>query len=163
MGTMKVPLLEMLIHLATFVLAWTLVQGNVQISGVRFLVSVNATDPEDFQNGCIATVVTPRMTPGLALNKSQVIQVGNCDHGPLQFNITSPGSGGNAYTLSLVYHSTTIEDADPPQCSISWNGTYLVPGSPVKYQPNLLPSCFTQDSREGWHLTYYWFQLLDWL
>jgi len=68
-------------------------------------------------------------------------------------------------TVSLIFHSSVVEDADPPGCDISWNGTYLVPTHPDdSWNPNtdLLPGCATGDSREGYHMTYYWFHLLDW-
>ena len=29
-------------------------------------------------------------------------------------------------------------------------------------QESLLPGCYVTDSREGWHLTYYWFYILEW-
>ncbi|XP_045156403.1 uncharacterized protein LOC123522933 [Mercenaria mercenaria] len=123
---------------------------------VRFLVTVNDTwaDPP----GCIATIATP-VVP---VNKSENIMVGSCDHGPIEYTFLSPGMNNNKYTVSLTFHSSVIEDASPPTCDLSWNGTYLVPKSPVKENPDLLPSCFVQDSREGYHMTSYWFHLLDW-
>ncbi|KAJ8304670.1 hypothetical protein KUTeg_018253 [Tegillarca granosa] len=63
--------------------------------------------------------------------------------------------------VDLVFHSSVIEDASPPTCHIPWNGTYLVP-SPKNMDMSLLPGCFTGDSREGYHMTYYWFYILDW-
>ena len=69
--------------------------------------------------------------------------------------------------LDLTFHSSVIEDASPPTCSITWPGKYLVP--PVEEMgklnllPSLLPGCFTMDSREGYHMTSYWFYLLDWM
>lgn len=70
-------------------------------------------------------------------------------------------------TISLTFHSSVIEDAGPPTCDISWNGTYLVPKKPTnestgRPDADLLPSCFIMDSREGYHMTYYWFHLLEW-
>ncbi|XP_060557177.1 uncharacterized protein LOC132717669 [Ruditapes philippinarum] len=123
---------------------------------VRFLVTVNDTwaDPP----GCISTIATP-VVP---VNKSENLQVGECDHGPIEYTFYTPGKNYNKYTVSLIFHSSVIEDASPPTCDLSWNGTYLVPKSPVKENPDLLPSCFVQDSREGYHMTSYWFHLLDW-
>ncbi|KAJ8304677.1 hypothetical protein KUTeg_018260 [Tegillarca granosa] len=64
-------------------------------------------------------------------------------------------------SVDLVFHSSTIEDASPPTCSIPWNGSYLVP-SPKKMDISLLPGCSVSDSREGHSLTYYWFYILEW-
>ena len=61
----------------------------------------------------------------------------------------------------MTFHSSVIEDASPPTCSIPWNGTYLNPTAD-KMDRSPLPSCFTMDSREGYHMTYYWFSLLEW-
>ncbi|KAJ8304676.1 hypothetical protein KUTeg_018259 [Tegillarca granosa] len=64
-------------------------------------------------------------------------------------------------SVDLVFHSSTIEDASSPTCSIPWNGSYLVP-SPKKMDISLLPGCSVSDSREGHSLTYYWFYILEW-
>lgn len=63
--------------------------------------------------------------------------------------------------VSLVFHSSVIEDASPPACKIPFNGTYLVPTA-KNPSMSLLPNCFVGDSREGYHMTYYWFKVFDW-
>ena len=63
--------------------------------------------------------------------------------------------------VNLTFYSSVIEDASPPTCQITWSGAYLVPKKPGNVQ-SLLPGCFTMDSREGYHMTSYWFYLLDW-
>jgi len=63
----------------------------------------------------------------------------------------------------LTFHSSVIEDASPPTCNIAWNGTYLVPTKLTNQLPSLLPGCMTMDSREGYHMTSYWFYLIDWV
>ena len=63
-------------------------------------------------------------------------------------------------TLHMLFRSSVIEDASPPTCDINWNGTYLTPKAAGMSSP--LPGCFTMESREGYHMTYYWFYLLDW-
>ncbi|KAL4227944.1 hypothetical protein ACF0H5_013383 [Mactra antiquata] len=127
-----------------------------KIRGVRFLLTVNDTwaDPP----GCIKTVATNMLTPKV---KSPHIAVGSCDNGPLTYTVLSPGLNYNKYTVRLTFYSSVIEDASPPTCDLSWNGTYLIP---KKYGANvdLLPSCFTMDSREGYHMTSYWFHILEW-
>ncbi|XP_052792036.1 uncharacterized protein LOC128226184 [Mya arenaria] len=130
-----------------------------QLTGVRFLVTVNDTWAET--PGCITTVATSMIAPDIPFNKSKSITVGDCDHGPLQYTFASPGKDGNKYTVSLIFHSSVIEDASPPTCDLSWNGTYLVPTTTRPWE-ELLPSCFTMDSREGNYMTYYWFHLLEW-
>ncbi|KAK7474102.1 hypothetical protein BaRGS_00034631 [Batillaria attramentaria] len=127
-------------------------EGSV---GIRFLVTVNDTwDPD----GCMATVVTPMLISGKEYNESGQIQVGSCDHGPLVFNVQKGSDDGvSKMQVDLTFHSSVIEDASPPACQIPWNGSYLDPPS-----PSPLPACFVMDSREGYHMTYYWFRLLEW-
>ncbi|KAL4227945.1 hypothetical protein ACF0H5_013384 [Mactra antiquata] len=137
-------------------------ENNIpKIRGVRFLLTVNDTwaDPP----GCIKTVATDMIAPDVPVNKSQNITVGSCDHGPLNYTVLSPGLNHNKYTVRLTFYSSVIEDAEPPTCDLSWNGTYLIPKNNTCTGPvDLLPSCYTTDSREGWYLTYYWFHLLEW-
>ncbi|KAK3097733.1 hypothetical protein FSP39_012567 [Pinctada imbricata] len=69
-------------------------------------------------------------------------------------------------TVHVLFHSSVIEDASPPECDIAWNGTYLSPHQPIgvtKANTSLLPGCWTAESREGYHMTYYWFHLFDWI
>ena len=42
-----------------------------------------------------------------------------------------------------------------------WDYSYLTPTIPMATE-SLLPGCFVMDSREGYHMTYYWFHALDW-
>ncbi|XP_021359269.1 uncharacterized protein LOC110454209 [Mizuhopecten yessoensis] len=131
----------------------------VNVRSVTFLVTVNDTwDP----NGCIATVKTPPLKPNVKYNHTEQIHVGSCDHGPLDFRVSSLNDSVNAMTVDLVFHSSVVEDADPPACSIGWNGTYLVPRASNIPDQSLLPGCMTGDSREGYHMTYYWFHILEW-
>ncbi|XP_077996210.1 uncharacterized protein LOC144449539 isoform X2 [Glandiceps talaboti] len=115
---------------------------------IKFLVTVNDTwDPK----GCIDTVKTKELIPDKKYNQSDPIRVGQCDSGPLTYT-----------NVNLIFYSSVIEDASPPTCQIAWNGTYLTPTKPGSYQ-SLLPGCFVEDSREGYHMTYYWFHILDWM
>ena len=61
-------------------------------------------------------------------------------------------------------------DASHPTCDIHFNSTlsgsgiYIPPKSSLMDSKGLyspLPFCFTADSREGYHMTYYWFYLLE--
>ncbi|KAK6192176.1 hypothetical protein SNE40_003693 [Patella caerulea] len=123
----------------------------------EFLISVNDTwDP----NGCIATVKTPPLTSGTEYNQSDSIAVGSCDNGPFRFKIKK-GDDSSKYKIDVIFFSSVIEDASSPTCSIMWNGTYLTPTTD-NGPPSLLPGCYTMDSREGYHMTYYWFYLLKW-
>jgi secretion-regulating guanine nucleotide exchange factor len=70
-------------------------------------------------------------------------------------------SDATSASLYLVFHSHVIADASPPTCTIKWEYSYLVPSS-ANYRSSLLPGCATSDSREGFHLTYYWFYIMDW-
>ncbi len=54
---------------------------------LSFLVSVNNT-----WGDCIATVKTLPINSDTPLNKSERIQVGNCDSGPLVFQVTKDSS-----------------------------------------------------------------------
>ncbi|KAJ8304671.1 hypothetical protein KUTeg_018254 [Tegillarca granosa] len=67
-------------------------------------------------------------------------------------------------TINVIFYSSVIMDASHPSCDIEWNGTYLIPTTFVfdNAEESLLPGCFVMDSREGYHMTYYWFHLLDW-
>ncbi|KAJ8304678.1 hypothetical protein KUTeg_018261 [Tegillarca granosa] len=126
------------------------------VSSIRFLVSVN-----DTWGSCLATVATPPLKPGVKHNYTNAIHVAKCDHGPLDYNIMTSYDGNSQMTVDVVFHSSVIEDAGPPECTIPWNGTYLVP-TPKKMDLSLLPGCSIKDSREGYHVTYYWFYILEW-
>ncbi|XP_060066574.1 uncharacterized protein LOC132546864 [Ylistrum balloti] len=131
----------------------------VNVRSVTFLITVNDTwDP----NGCIATVKTPPLKPNVKYNRTEQIHVGSCDHGPLNYRVSALNDSISAMKVDLVFHSSVVEDADPPKCSIGWNGTYLVPKASNNTDQSLLPGCMTGDSREGYHMTYYWFHILEW-
>lgn len=134
------------------------------VTSITFLVTVNDTwkwDPPISNDTCMVTIKTNPLYPNTPLNKSQNIMVGNCDHGPLVFSVNSDGKGKSS--VFLTFHSSVVEDASPPTCTISWNGTYKIPTQPPSSSmESLLPGCFTADSREGYHMTNYWFYILDW-
>lgn len=124
------------------------------VASVTFLVAVNQTETK-----CLATSKTPPLKPGKVHNKTEYIYVGECDYGALDFNITTAEE--TSASLYLVFHSHDIEDASPPTCTIVWDYSYLVPAE-NNYKSSLLPGCATSESREGFHMTYYWFYILDW-
>ncbi|XP_078599266.1 uncharacterized protein LOC144874681 [Branchiostoma floridae x Branchiostoma japonicum] len=134
-----------------------------KVGWIRFLVTVNDTWNPD---GCIATVATDPLVPNKKYNQSEKIMVGSCDQGPLVYTVTNAvGTTGKAGKMSvdLTFYSSVIEDASPPTCHIPWDGSYVSPRpntDPRDDSP--LPGCFTMESREGYHMTYYWFYLLDW-
>ena len=124
---------------------------------VTFLITVNDTwYPESFGRKCIATVKTPPQKPGQPRNDTNTIQIGECDHGPMTYQVDKSGM------ISLTFYSSVIEDASSPSCDIAWNYSYVTPKHPgLKESP--LPGCWTAESREGFHMTYYWFYVLDWV
>jgi len=115
-------------------------------------------------------VSTDKISP----NKSQEIFVDKCDHGDFIFNVNTNGppdwsNRWSKYTIWLEFHSSVVLDASPPTCNIYTNGSFILPppqqpsqsASQYEVMPPL-PSCFTADSREGYHMTYYWFFLYEW-
>ena len=63
----------------------------------------------------------------------------------------------------MLFRSSVIEDASPPTCDINWNGSFITPWpTSTVALTSPLPGCFTMESREGYHMTAYWFYLLDW-
>lgn len=40
-----------------------------------------------FRGGCLATVATPPLAPGRKYNETVLIQIGDCDHGPMTFTV----------------------------------------------------------------------------
>lgn len=63
--------------------------------------------------------------------------------------------------VDVTFDSHVIEDASHPSCRIQWDYIYLEPTT-YSAKGSLLPGCFVMDSREGYHMTYYWFHILDW-
>ena len=63
--------------------------------------------------------------------------------------------------ILLTWYSSVIEDASPPSCRILWNYDYKTPNKEGSMN-SLLPGCYVEDSREGAHMTYYWFYIFDW-
>lgn len=128
------------------------------VVSVTFLVAVNRTEDK-----CIFTSMTPALKPGESFNQSKDIHVGNCDHGPLLFNITQAGDkDGTKHTyIDLTFHSHAVMGASPPSCKIKWDYNYLVPAED-NFGSSLLPGCSAIASRESSQQTYYWFYAMDW-
>ncbi|OWF47529.1 uncharacterized protein LOC110454260 [Mizuhopecten yessoensis] len=125
------------------------------ISQLTLLVTVNDTwNP----SGCIQTIKTPLLTLGKRFSQ---IEVGTCDYGAITVRMVKAGNGRDAMSLDVMFESHVIVDASHPECHFNWNGSYLVPTA-ENPKKSLLPGCFVMDSREGYHMTYYWFHLLDW-
>ena len=114
----------------------------------------------------MTTVKTFALAPDTPKNKSENIQVGDCDHGPLIYHVNEEGD--NKSSIFLTFYSSVIEDAGPPTCTIDWNYQYKAPShfigvvTDIEAEESLLPGCTTADSREGFHMTYYWFYIFDW-
>ena len=62
--------------------------------------------------------------------------------------------------LQVTFYASAI-GVQPPSCSILWDYKYLEPQTDNS-SGSLLPGCFISDSQEGWHVTYYWFYILEW-
>eukprot|EP00052_Salpingoeca_macrocollata_P004496 m.41657 g.41657 ORF g.41657 m.41657 type:complete len:155 (+) comp14254_c0_seq2:3-467(+) len=125
--------------------------GGLQI---QFLLSVN-----DTWGDCFETVATPMIVTD---KEAPTITVGQCDFGMLEANYSTVCSDltKKGPCVNLVFHSHVIEDASPPTCS--FEVSKLKFGTPTDKDRNVLPMCFTMDSREGYHMTYYWFYALQW-
>merc|ERR1719336_638818 len=129
--------------------------------GFKFLLAVNDTWSE---KGCFSIVETPLMMS----NSSEHVAVGACDSGPLTFQankneVLTAWNHWSKITISLEFRSSVIMDASPPTCVIHTNGTFILPPQPrAPGVPGPLPGCFTADSREGYHMTYFWFYLYQW-
>lgn len=63
--------------------------------------------------------------------------------------------------IDVTFYSSVIEDASHPSCRILWDYKYAEPVMSM-CKPAFLPGCFNAESREGYHMTYYWFNILDW-
>ncbi|XP_064604006.1 uncharacterized protein LOC135469314 isoform X2 [Liolophura sinensis] len=130
------------------------------LRSMRFLISVN--DTWAGPGGCLATVATPPLTPGQKYNETLPIQIGDCDHGPMTFTVSKTfGQTSDLYHVEVTFYSYVLQGASPPTCQIGWNGTYLLPTSDDP-DHTLLPGCFLSESREGYHMTYFWFYILQW-
>ncbi len=67
------------------------------------------------------------------------------------------GNGKSSVTVTFF----SVIGASPPSCKIEWNYSYREPKTSDPAE-SLLPGCFVSDSVEGYHVTYYWFHILDW-
>lgn len=130
---------------------------------------------------CLHTVKTPPIQPNVPWNESVNIAVGECDHGPLTYTFSKQlegmlygglsriqvlffiCSGVEEHTyIEVTFYSSVIEDASHPSCRILWDYKYTQPVMSSSCKPTFLPGCFNAESREGYHMTYYWFNILDW-
>ena len=63
---------------------WSKAHQGIKITSVTFLVAVNQTE-----TGCLTTSKTQPLQPGILHNQTGYIYVGKCDHGALDFNIST--------------------------------------------------------------------------
>ena len=101
---------------------------------------------------------------GQPLAQGEVVDVGQCDSGPLVWDYTAPGAPQQGFVVT--FKSGVIMDASPPQCTIPLlagapNGLGLSPPKVFGTSASL-PYCATMDSREGYHLTEYTFTIVAW-
>lgn len=101
---------------------------------------------------------------GQPLAQGEVVEVGQCDSGPLVWDYTAPGAPLQGFLIT--FKSGVIEDASPPQCVVPLrkdapNGLGLAPPTVFGTSASL-PYCATMDSREGYHLTEYTFTVVAW-
>lgn len=124
------------------------------VRAASFLVAVNYTWATCYALGASSSVVA-----GTPLQNGPVTVVGGCDSGPITFVTSKQG-------LVVTFKSGVVEDATPPSCTIPYTNASdrsLAYGLPAKFGlPPVLPTCYTMDSREGYHLTQYTFAALAW-
>ncbi len=64
-------------------------RGLPAVTSVTFLLTVNDTwYPDEYHKNCLQTVKTPPLRPNQQRNKTQSIDVGVCDQGPLIYTAT---------------------------------------------------------------------------
>nr|XP_011425704.2 uncharacterized protein LOC105327098 isoform X1 [Crassostrea gigas] len=130
------------------------------IEKMSFLISV---DRGQFGGRCSATIRTPMMTPGIPFNKSQEMNISNCDHGKLKFNVRHPKYPPDPKVASVVDVSFESFNVDnPPTCSIPWNFTYRWP---TGKSYSALPGCFTKVVQPAFdfYLEHsFFFKIYDW-
>ena len=128
---------------------------------ISFILTVNDTwmGNSTPPSTCFAYVVTPLLPANETFKNASHQQVGTCDQGPLIWNATDRG-------LLVQFMSSNIMDASPPACYIPYiNATerlgYILPAH-LGDAPQLM-TCSVADSREGYHMTFYWFSVLSWV
>ena len=72
-------------------------QQNEEFESVVFLITVN-----DTWQDCMATVKTPNMAPNVPRNETTNILVGDCDSGPLVYQVTQSFGRYKDYILYIV-------------------------------------------------------------
>jgi hypothetical protein len=70
------------------------------------------------------------------------------DEGPLIWTVVQNDTLTD-WVINVMFQSSVIEDASPPECQITWN----------RKEKSEMPSCDVYDSREGYHMTHFIFQL----
>ena len=92
---------------STHYLSSGLVSDAKEVASVTFLVTVNDRwYPQEYNTTCLQTVKTTPLRPDVSINKTQSIQVGNCDRGPLTYTIDNEYFTGNLKlnrSLKLLY------------------------------------------------------------
>eukprot|EP00300_Choanocystis_sp_HF-7_P024140 c25544_g1_i1.p1 GENE.c25544_g1_i1~~c25544_g1_i1.p1 ORF type:complete len:174 (+),score=28.87 c25544_g1_i1:1-522(+) len=128
---------------------------------LKFLVAVQEPWAED---NCINTTRT--VTDYIRVNGSLDIQVGGCDQGAFEIALKPSDpyprcESADMPCVLVTFHSSVIMDASPPSCAFNFNASYGPPTTPGSSE-GILPGCFTMESREGFHMTSYWFYILSW-
>lgn len=121
--------------------------GASAINSITFLLSVN-----DTRATCFQTIKTDSITRA----QNETVKVGQCDAGPITWDNAADGG------VQVTFYSSVIEDAPPPTCTIAGPLNYSNPASTLPGSSPILPHCFIMDSREGYHMTGFWFTALTW-
>jgi hypothetical protein len=143
--------------------------GKARKLALSFNVSVAAKWKGD--HGCKATAEAAKVTQGQWSDYSQ-----QCDSGPITWAFTANpeypdecglangGLGADAPCITVTYKSRAVMDASPPTCSFSldFNNSVATASSRRVAGGANVGGCFTTESREGFHMTGYNFDVTSW-
>ncbi|XP_022334938.2 uncharacterized protein LOC111131618 [Crassostrea virginica] len=153
-------------HFLSLLLIFQFLDLSEEKKGVRmvieemsFLISVSQGHFER----CAATIRTPMLAPAIPFNKTQNINISDCDHGKLTFNVRYPRYPPDPKVASVVDVSFASFNIDnPPTCSIPWNYTYRYP---TERSYSSLPGCFTKVVQPAFDFYVehsFFFKIYDW-
>lgn len=115
------------------------------------VVVFNITVDETLWRPCVAWGLTPSLTPNTTTQQS--VPIKNCDEGRFVY---AYDDNFNHPVLKPTFYSSVIVDASPPTCVIACKP---VDNQPMPYRCS---QCSVMDSREGYHLTTYTFDVVGW-
>ncbi|XP_061174872.1 uncharacterized protein LOC133184015 [Saccostrea echinata] len=136
---------------------------RIIIEKMRFLISVKHDD-HIFQR-CAVTAKTPALVPETKLNKTNRINVSECDNGKFLFALKRPSNSSDpkvTYVVNVQFYSFYLDN--PVACSIPWNVSYRLPTGPSF---SSLPGCFARIVQLVDNALYmehnFYFKIYDWI